>query len=114
MSGVSGPCGLDDLRRFLAWGCGRISADYDEVPSEYSRVKPLLVTERKAMRTRGRNVRYVLAGLLVAAFLSPAAGTSAPTYATGRTVRQPVIAFSTGFILTSPTREPVPGGDRPP
>ena len=57
------------------------------------------------MRTRGRKVPFVLAGLLVAAFLSPAAAASAPTYASSSYARHPVIAFSTGFILNFPDTE---------
>jgi Tol biopolymer transport system component len=43
-----------------------------------------------------------MAGMLIAAFLSPVEAASAPTYAATSPVRHPVIAFSTGFILVHP------------
>jgi Tol biopolymer transport system component len=61
----------------------------------------VLVAEGETMRTRGRKVPFVLAGLLAAVLLSPMAAASAPTYAAS-TYGGPVIAFSTGFILNFP------------
>src|SRR4051812_32758181 len=62
---------------------------------------------RGAMRSRGRAVKIVMVGLLVAVFLSPVAAASAPTYAATATssARHPVIAFMTGFILNFPDTE---------